>query len=211
MADKKKFEAEEASGYRIEIIGRNVQITEPIRAYIWDKLSKVERFHNHIMYIHLTLEIQKLEHQCTVVAKFDHFKVKVQASSTDMYATIDRAIDRLARMLSRYKSRIQDHHRKSLAAVDMKVNLLQRLFNEVDEVNAEIEEENRREELEAYQLPQVIGTKTIPLKTLTLDEAMMKMDLSKDHFLIFASEEDRKLKVLYRRKDGNYGLIQPET
>lgn len=210
MVDKNKFKEEDAQGYRIDIIGRNLEITEPIRAYVWDKLSKIERFHNHIMYVHMTLEIAKLEHICIIVAKFDHFKVKVQASSSDMYATVDRAIDRLQTQLGRYKSRIQDHHKKGLSVVDMHVNVVQRPFGELEDINAEIEAVNIQKQIEAYKIPKIIGKETKVLKTLTLDEAVMKMDLSGDQFLIFRAEEDQKLKVLYVRTDGNYGLIQPE-
>lgn len=207
MVDKKKFEEEEALGYRIDIIGRNIEVTEPIRAYVWDKISKIERFHSHIMYLHMTLEIQKLEHTCSIVAKFDHFKVKVQASSTDMYATIDRSIDKLQRLLAHYKSRIQDHHKKALSVVDMEVNVLNRKKNDVEAINEQIEEANIEEELKQWGHHEVIGKEKKLLKVLTLDEAVMKMDLSGDHFLVYRSEEDQKLKVIYRRKDGNYGLI----
>ncbi len=210
MVDKNKFKEEEALGYRIDIIGRNVEITEPIRSYVWDKLSKVERFHNHIMHVHVTLEIQKVEHVCVIVLKIDHTQVKCQASSTDMYASIDRAIDRLHSLLSRYKSRLQDHHNKKLSIVDMRVNVLERPYNEVEMINAEIEEDNIRSKIAEYHSAKVIGTESKPLKTLTIEEAMMKMDLSGDDFMIFRCEEDQKLKVMYRRADGNYGLIQPE-
>jgi putative sigma-54 modulation protein len=210
MVDKKKFQDEDALGYRIDIVGRNIQVTEPIRAYVWDKLSKIERFHNHIMHLHMTLEIQKLEHVCTVVLKIDHIQVKCQANSTDMYASIDRAIDKLHNLLSRYKSRIQDHHKKKLSIIDMQVNVLQRPYNEVEEINAAIEAANVKKELDEYRSPKIIGTETKPLKMLTVEEAVMKMDLSGDYFLIFRSEDDQKLKVLYRRTDGHYGLIQPE-
>ncbi|MBS0605273.1 MAG: ribosome-associated translation inhibitor RaiA [Verrucomicrobia bacterium] len=210
MVDKNKFKEEESLGYRVDIIGRNLQITDPIRAYVWDKLAKIERFHNHIMHLHMTLEIQKLEHICTVILKIDHTQVKCQANSTDMYASIDRTIDRLQSLLSRYKSRIQDHHKKKLSIIDMQVNVLQRPFNEIEEINAEIEAVNTKKKMDAYTPPKIIGTETKPLKMLTIDEAVMKMDLSGDHFLLFRCEEDQKLKVLYRRTDGHYGLIQPE-
>ena len=210
MVDTSKFKEEEAAGYRVDIIGRNIQLTEPMRMYVWDKLSKIERFHNHIMHLHMTLEIQRLEHVCSVVLKIDHIEVKCQAKSTDMYASIDRAIDRLHSLLSRYKSRIQDHHQKKLSAIDMQVNVLHRPYNEIDEINAAIDEVNTKSEMQAFGPPKIIGTETKPLKILTIEEAMMKMDLSGDAFLIFRAEEDMKLKVLYRRKDGHYGLIQPE-
>lgn len=208
MVSAKKFEEEE--GYSIDIIGRNIEVTETMRAHIWNKIGKIERFHNHIMYAHITLELQKLEHFCTIVLKFNHFKIKVQASSTDMYVSIDEAINRLQSVISRYKSRIQDHHKKALSAVDMQVNVLRRPYDDLAEINADIEAENAKKQRFAYAPPKIIGKETKPLKTLTLDEAIMKMELSNDQFLLFISEEDRKLKVIYRRKDGNYGLILPE-
>ncbi|MGC1879123.1 MAG: ribosome-associated translation inhibitor RaiA [Rhabdochlamydiaceae bacterium] len=210
MATKNKFKEEDAAGYRVDIVGRNVQVTEPIRLYVWDKLSKIERFHNHIMHLHMTLEIQKLEHVCAVVLKIDHIQVKCQSNSTDMYASIDRTIDRLHSLLSRYKSRIQDHHKKKSSIIDMQVNVLQRPYNEIEEINAAIEAVNVEEKIGAYGAPKIIGTESRQLKTLTIEEALMKMDLSGDSFLIFRAEEDMKLKVLYRRTDGHYGLIQPE-
>ncbi len=210
MANANKFKEEDAEGYRVDIIGRNIQVTEPIRMYVWDKLSKIERFHNHIMHLHMTLEIQKLEHVCTVVLKIDHTEVKCQADSTDMYASIDRAIDRLHTLLARYKSRLQDYHKKKMSAIDMQVNVLHRPYNEVEEINSAIEQVNAKKQMDSYGPPKIIGTESKPLKTLTVDEAVMKMDLSGDSFLIFRSQEDMKLKVLYRRRDGHYGLIQPE-
>lgn len=203
-----KFESEE--GYRIDVVGRHVQVTEPMKAYAWDKLSKIERFHNHIMYVHVTLDIQKLDHICTIMLKIDHIKIKSHAVTTDMYVSIDKAIDRLQNLLRRYKSRIQDHHKKALSIVDMQVNVLERPLDEIGEINAEIEAESYREQERSLEPPKLIGMETLPLKTLTVDEALMKMELSSDNFLVYRSEEDRKLRVMYRRADGNYGLIQPE-
>jgi putative sigma-54 modulation protein len=207
MVDVSKFEEEEAQGYTIDIIGRNIEVTEIMRAYIWNKISKIERFHNHLMYVHIALELQNLEHFCTIVLKFNHFKIKVQASSTDMYVSIDEAINRLQVVIARYKSRIEDHHNKKLSEIDMEVNVLRRPYDELADINFQIEAQNAKSKVEAYHPPRVIGKETKPLKMLTLDEAMMKIDLSGDQFLVFRGEEDRKLKVIYRRTDGDYGLI----
>ncbi len=211
MVDKSKFLEEEAQGYTINIIGRNIQVTEAMKSYAWEKLSKIERFHNHIMHVTVTLDIQKLEHTVSIVLKIDHTEIKVQASSTDMYVSIEKAIDRLQAKLRRWNGRIFDLHHKKPAIVDMLVNVLQSPFNEVEEINAEIEAENRKEAEQKYRTPKVIGTETRPLKTLSAEEAVMKLELSGDSFLFFRDEADRRLKVLYRRKDGNYGLMQPEV
>lgn len=169
MVDTKKFAEEDASGYRIDIVGRNVHVTEPMKNYAWDKLSKVERFHNHIMHVHVTLDIQKLEHICTIILKIDHIQIKAHADSTDMYVSIDKAIDRLQTLLRRYKSRIQDHHKRALSIVDMQVNVLEKPIDEIGEINAEIEAEVKRAKDAALNPPKLIGSETKPLKTLTMD------------------------------------------
>ena len=76
-------------------------------------------------------------------------------------------------------------------------------------INDEIEEENLRHQIEEG-VPVIIANEVIPLKTLSTNEAMMRMDISQDSFQLFRCKEDKKLKVIYRRDDGNYGIIQAE-
>jgi putative sigma-54 modulation protein len=191
-------------------VGRSVQVTEAMKNYVRDKLSKIDRLHDHIMDIHVYLDIQRLEHVISILVKYEHFQIKVGASSTDMYASIDEAISRLQNKIRRWKGRIQDHNAKKLTVIDMNVNVLHRPYNLLEEINSDIEAEKIQKEKEAYQPPKVIGQEKMPLKILTNEEAIMKMELSGDPFLVFRGEEDRKLKVIFRREDGNYGLIFPE-
>jgi putative sigma-54 modulation protein len=208
MVDKAKFtEQEKALGLRINILGRNVYVTDAMKNYAYEKLEKIDRFHNHIMDLHVVLDFQKVECSVMIMLAFDHFRVKVSAVSSDMYVSIDKAVDKLQTKIRRWKSRIQDHHKKGRSVVDMDVNVLKRPFTDVDFINEAIEIENKAHELEEYQMPQVIGSETYPLKTLTMEEAVMKMELSDDAFMPFRGEEDRAFKVIYRREDGHYGLI----
>ncbi len=211
MVDKAKFtEQEKALGLRINILGRNVYVTESMKEYAFEKLSKIEKFHNHIMDIHVTMDVQKMEQSVIIMLHLEHFRVKVSASSTDMYASIDRAVEKLQTKIRRWKDRIQDHHKKPRSVIDMQVNVLKRPFTDLDLINEAIEMENAVEEMERYEAPQIIGTDSRSMKTLTTEEAIMKMELSDDGFMLYRGEEDRKLKVIYRRNDGNYGLILPE-
>ncbi len=211
MVDKAKFtEQEEALGLRINILGRNVFVTDSMKDHALEKLSKIERFHNHIMDIHVTMDVQKMEQSVIILLHLDHFRVKVSASSTDMYASIDKAIEKLQAKIRRWKSRIQDHHQKARKVVDMQISVLKRPFTDVDYINEAIEIENAAQEMEEYQAPTIIGMDSRPMKVLTTEEAIMKMELSDDGFMLFRCEEDHKLKVIYRRKDGHYGLILPE-
>ena len=208
MVDKSKFAEQEAAfGYTINIHGRNVYFTEAMKNYSFEKLNKIERFHNHIMDIHVIMDIQKVEHSVEIIVKFDHLKVKVSACSTDMYASIDRAVDKMRAQLRRWKGKIQDHHRKKLSIVDMQVNVLERPYDDVTEINDAIESARLESEVLEFKPHKIIGTEKKPLKMLTTDEAIMKMELSGDRFLVFKGQEDQKIRVIYRRTDGNYGLI----
>ncbi len=208
MVSKEKFAEEDSLGYSINIIAKNFVLTEPMRQHIWKGLTKLERFHNHIMSVHINLEIQRLEHVCVVVCHFNHLQAKVEARSTDMYASIDRALDKMQVMFRKWKGIIQDYHKRPVKAVDMAVNVLRRPpEDDTAEANAEIEAAN----LEKWAPGKVIATETRPLKTISTNEAVMKLELSGDNFLIYRDEADRKLKVIYRRSDENYGVIQAEV
>jgi putative sigma-54 modulation protein len=181
-----------------------------MKDYALEKISKIERFHPHILDIQVTMDIQKLEHTVTIFIHFNHMKIKVHASSNDMYTSIDRATEKLRKQIRRWKDKIQDHHAKSRSVVDMQVNVLQRPYDELEEFNGDIAASSKAKEQAMSWPPKVIGTSTRPLKDLTKEEAVMKIELSGDQFLIYRDEASRRLHILYRRKDGNYGLIQTE-
>lgn len=207
MSAKEKFE--QAPGYNISIVGRHVHITEAMKNYAFEKLSKLERFHNHIIEVHVALDIQKLEHSALIIMKFDHFKVTAHAVTSDMYVSIDQAVDRIQKQFRRWKNKIIDHTQKRVHIGEMQVNILERP-NEIEEYNQEMEIELAESRAKETLPGKIIGNKKLPLKTLRPDEAVMKMELSRDPFLIYRGEEDQKIKVIYRRDDGNYGIIKPE-
>jgi putative sigma-54 modulation protein len=192
--------------YDISVQGRHVQVTDAMKDYVIEKLSKLDRFSTRIIDIAVTMDIQKLEHRVDVVMKFDHMKIKVQSSSDNMYASIDKAVDKLQARIRKYKERIQDHQAKGRAIVEMKVNIL----NAERDLEEETEQERARYTEKVYESHEIVRTETRPMKILTQDEALMKMELSNDQFLIYRSEEDRRIKVIYRMKDSNYGVIDVE-
>lgn len=198
--------------YTIEVVGRNLLVTDAMKDYAIEKVSKIERLTSRIIDIAIALEVQKLQHRCDIVMRVGNIKIKSHAVTDDMYVSIDRAVDKLQTQLQRYKTRIQNHQAKPLEVVDMNVNVYRAPGEEVlTEVNEEIDEETARRTIDAYRPHEVVTQDKKPLKILTNEEAIMKMELSGDPFLIFRSEVDRKLKVIYRRKDGHYGIMEPET
>lgn len=204
MNQKAKASEFADSGYEVKITGRHVEVSDSMKAYALEKLAKIERFMDRIIDVSIIMDIQKVMHEVEIILKVGRLKITSKASSTDMYASIDKAIAKLEAQVLRYKSKIQDHHAKGHAILNMTVDVMEKPFEEDFDV----------EDVEAAENPvlsvhRVVKQDTLPLKTLTFDEAVMKMELSDDAFMLFKNEADQRLKVIYRRKDDNYGIIEP--
>lgn len=195
-------------GYTLYILGKHIEITDAIRSYVWEKLTRIERIAEQIIDVHVVLDAQKLEKTCSILMNFIRFQIKVQVGKDNMYEAIDKAIDRVTGLIRRYKTKLQSYRNKHLSTVDIHVNVIQALQDNLSAINDEIEAESVKQAEDQYKLHQVVAKETMQLKTLTQDEALMKMEITNDPFLIFKSEEDHKIKVIYRREDSNYGLVQ---
>ncbi|MCH9609656.1 MAG: Ribosome hibernation promoting factor [Chlamydiales bacterium] len=201
---RQKFEGNE---FPVHVLGRHVSITEPMKKYAVDKLTKIERFGGRVMEAYITMDIQKLTHQVDIILTVNNIKIKVSGKSRDMYASIDEAIEKLKNKLTRYIHRIHEHHAKGVNVIDLHVNIIRP--DPIDEINDEIEEENLRQMEESMKPGEVVSKEKRALKTLSQEEAIMKMALSEEPFIVYRCEVDRKLKVIYRREeDRNYGIIQ---
>lgn len=197
--------------YNVDVQGRNIEMTEAMEDYAMEKVAKIEKFMNRIIDVSVILEVQKLEHRCNIVLKAGHTKVKSHAISDNMYASIDKAVDRLQTQLLKYKDRIQDYHSKANVAEEININVLATSELELTEINDDIDEENSQKNTMKFVPHKIQRQKKLPLKLLTNDEAIMKLELSGDAFLIFKGEVDRKLKVIYRRRDDSFAIIEPEA
>lgn len=215
MTRKQKI-AEFDQGYNVVVTGRHVHVTEAMKAYAEEKLEKLERFGDRIIDIIVTMDIQKLEHKVDIVLKYGHTLIKSHASTTDMYASIDLAVNKLHAQLDRYKSRITDHHAKAHPVIDIPVTIYGVAGTQVTdereltEVNGEIEAETRRRQEKSLQLHEIVRVESQPLKILTNNEAIMKMELSGAPLMVYRCEVSRKLKVIYKLEDGNFGVVEPE-
>ncbi|MEX1012268.1 MAG: ribosome-associated translation inhibitor RaiA [Waddliaceae bacterium] len=198
--------------YQIHVTGRNVNVTEPMKQYAIEKVSKIERFTDRVIDVLVIMDVQKIDHRCEIVMRMGHTKIIGHATTTDMYASVDLAVQKIEKQIRRYKKRLQEHQTKSLSLTDLKVNVFRRAEEEEEaDVNLDIEETNQNDLIDKYRPHEVVAQKTKPLLTLTIDEVMMKMELSQDNFLVYRSEEDRALKVIYRRKDEDFGIIEIES
>ncbi len=210
MNNKDKFPPRSEHDYRFNVVGRSVLVTDAMKNYAQEKIAKIERFHPHTIDVIVTMDIQKIDHVVDIMMNFSHFHIRVHAVTSDMYASIDRAVEKLQHKLRRWKERIQDHHNKPQHEIDLKVNVLELPVDEVSEINDAIESSETAQYDYSSPMTKLVGTEQLQLRMLTAEEAVMRMELSGDHFLVFKGEEDRALKVIYRREDGNYGIIQAQ-
>ena len=200
-------EKTDIQGYNISIIGKSFQITDQIWNYVFEKLAKLERFADHIIDISVTLDVQKLEQSCSILMNFSHCHLKVQASTENMYSAIDKASDRAVKLIRRYKTKLQSTRAKHLSTVDMHVNVIKPLDDELKMINDDIAAENAKVEQDRFGMHEIVAQEAMALRMLTQGEAIMRMELSDEPFLIYRGEEDQKIKVIYRRPDKNYSEI----
>ena len=204
---------------RIIIFGKNLEVTAPLREHIVSRLRKIEEMTPPVIGVHVYLDVQREEHHVEVEYRFSHFKIvvthamikKAGSKLDDMYHAIDIACDKLKRKIRRWKTRIQDHHCKKPSEVEEKaIQVLDRKTQDIDSINDQIEEISLKRIEEEFKPPLIVKHKKRQIPMLTMEEATMRIDLTGDHFLVYRSEEDQKLKVMYGRRDQTLGVLDVE-
>ncbi len=214
---RKEKVMEQASAYNVTVTGRHVQVTDAMKAYAVEKISKLERFAPRIIDVAVTMDIVRFQQRVDIVMKYGHTIFKSYGESTDMYVSVDQAVKRLEVQVIKYQKRLHNHHPKGSKSPKMEeIEIPEKVYapitfeEEVDELNEEIEMNTNRRQVDERSMHQIVKTEMQPLSVLTNYEAIIKMDFSNAPVLVYRSEADHKLKVIYRRHDGNYGVIEPE-
>lgn len=157
MSRKSKAAEFVGEEYSLTINGRNVLVTDAMKNYVMEKLSKLDKYETRIIDIAVTMDVQKFQHQCDIIVKLNQIKIKSSAISEDMYISIDRAVDKVQTQLRKYKQRIQDHHARPLEVIDMTVNVVRpAVEGALAEINDDIEAENLRKIDEDYRPHQIV-------------------------------------------------------
>ncbi len=198
------------AGDKVTIVGRNLPVTEAMREHILDKVHKIEAITPQVLNVIVYLEIQRSTNKVEIIYKFSHFLVVTHAVMDDMYQAIDLACVRLRRKLEKWKTRIQSHHGKKLSEALMDVHVLDRQKEDLYDINDQIEDATLKEMEKELRPPKIVNKKQYSIPMLTLDEAAMRIELSDLPFLVFKSEEDQKLKVIYVRRNKTIGLLELE-
>lgn len=177
---------------QINVKGKNVDVTPALRAHAEKKASKFEKFFaKRPLEAQVTLSIERGFHICDITLLVEGLLLRGEERSGDMYVSIDSACEKVERQIQKYKTRINHKLRQDGNTI-------------VDEPADDAH--GNHEEIE----PRIVRTKRFNLKPMSVDEAAMQMDLLGHDFYVFTNSETESLGVVYRRKDGSYGLIEPE-
>ncbi len=182
---------------KIMTYGKNIDVTPALKKYAEEKVSKLEKyFKGQPLEAHISMEVEKQRHIVEVTAYMNGIILRGEEETDDMYASIDGVLEKLERQVHKYKTKI---HRK--------------LIEQKQEFKKEYKEE-RIEEIvhpdtgEEFE-PKIVKTKRFAIKPMDVKEAVMQMDLLGHDFFVFSNANTEEVNVVYKRRDGNYGLIEP--
>lgn len=181
---------------QIKVTGRHVSVTEAIKDYAVKKVESVHLDCPRIIEAHVILDVEKKHrHRAEVVLVCtNHITIEATAETDDLYASIDQVIDKIAQQMRKYKTKIMRQHRQR----GEKVRYLDEQVLSVEGFDGNAESE-----------PSVIHIGKYPVKPMFVDEAVLQLEMSSRQFVVFLNAKTGKVNVLYRRKSGDYGLIEP--
>jgi putative sigma-54 modulation protein len=179
----------------IEYVGRSYQIDDRIRRYTEDKLGKVAKFVQEPVEVRVTLEVEKHRHLADLHVAHRHGVLQATEETAEMADSINAAVDKLEKQARRGRKKATDKKRRAAR-------------------NGEVGPAWPMEVLERASVgsgapPRIIKSSRLEIKPMSLDEAALQLDGSKNDFLVFRDSVSDRVSVLYKRKDSHYGLIVP--
>jgi len=173
---------------------RHMEQSEALKAYAEEKLERVVKYMDNPINVQVYFSVEKkIRHIVEIVITAKGVNTKASEATNDMYAAVDAVIDKIERQLVRYKEKIKAHKPNG----DEHGRQLSKKIFEADSI-------------EATTGSVVIKTTTETAKPMSIEEAVMQMDLLHKDFIVFTDADSSDINVLYRRKDGNFGLIEPQ-
>lgn len=176
---------------QINVAFRHTEPSDALKTYAEDKVSRIKKYLEEPIEAHVVLQVEKFRHIADVTVESNGVRINAREETEDMYSAIDMVVDKLEGQVKKYKEKLRN--RKPSAS-----ERTQKLMMNVLEWPAE----------EASE-PRVVTTQQLYAKPMDVDEAVMQLNLSNGDFLVFTNRATMSINVLYRRKDGNYGLIEP--
>ncbi len=188
----------------VRVQGKHMVVTEALRQYVTTKLAKLPRHFDQVQDAQVVFSVSRNRsvgraQVVEVTVWCDGLVLRAEEHSDDMYASIDRAVEKLERQIEKYRSRIIEKRR---------LDESRRRRREHQSAEAALRAEPDPEA--DVSTPRVVRTKRFAMKPMAADEAVLQMELLGHVFFVFRNATTQQVNVLYKRLDGDYGLIEPE-
>ncbi len=180
---------------KITVVGKNMHIRESLKEMVEEKLKKFEKFFESDVDVKVTLshlkELQTAE--ITIFLK-NGVILRSEGSDENMKSALDFVIDKLLRQLKKHKTNIEKQYRKNISI----------RYEEINDYDFEAEEEEESDE------PKIVRSKKFPVKPMSPEEAVLQMEMLHHAFFVFLNDKTEEVNVVYKRKGGDYGIIEPQ-
>ena len=170
---------------------KNIDPSEHLKSYVSGKLDRFDKYLDNPAEANVVLTVEKFRHIAEINIAGDKLTIIGSEQTNDMYAAIDMALDKLEKQIKKSKQKIRERRSASK----------NRNRSKLEETDILPDEDAERQ----------IKIRNIEYKPMDIEEAVLQMDLIEDNFLVFTNARSDHINVLYRRKDGHYGLIQPNS
>ncbi len=175
---------------KIKIFGKNIEVTEGIKSAINEKLGKLDKYFTKEVRADVTLSVNRNEQKVEVTIPVKGNIIRAEEISEDMYASIDMVEETIERQLVKYKNKLID--RKKAYRDNFTKDYIDTDYDEEDE-----------------DVIKIVRTKSFGIKPMDAEEACVQMELLGHNFFVFLNADTDEVNVVYKRKGGTYGLIEP--
>jgi putative sigma-54 modulation protein len=170
-----------------------METSEAVKSYAEEKISRIKKYLPEPIDIHFVLSVEKIRHIAEVTIVTNGITIYAEDDTQDMYSAIDAVLDKIERQVKRYREKIKKKKPNNNKKLGIKMQILS------------------SESFENDNGPKVIKNKKFFVKPMSVEEAIMQMDLLHNNFLVFTNAVSDEINVIYRMKGGDYGLIEPHS
>lgn len=177
---------------KVTVIAKNIELTPALKEMVEKKISKLEKYFGPNVEARATLSVQKNRQRVEVTIPFNGVILRGEEVTDDMYKSIDLVEEKLVRQIRKQRTKLS---RKNNSG-----SLRYPEFNSLEFKNEDTDEDTSR----------IVKIKSFNVKPMSADEAVLQMELLGHSFFVYQDADTNNVSVVYKRKDGNYGLIEPE-
>ena len=183
---------------KITISGKNIDVTEGLKAAVNEKLGKLEKYFTPDTNVIVTLSVEKERQKIEVTIPVKGNIIRSEQVSNDMYVSIDLVEEVIERQLRKYKNKLVARNQGHPTSYAPSGNSFRKEFFDSEEETTEDDE------------VRIVRTKKFGIKPMFPEDACVQMELLGHNFFVFSNAETDEVNVVYKRKDGSFGLIEPE-